>query len=84
MVCATSKGPDQPAHKPLPVARIFYDDLVHDKRDDSDFEVVNFPFQMVLFLARQPMESISLNSFALLKHNKFFNRKLLKQGYRYH
>ena len=31
------------------------------KRDDFDFEIVNFPFL-------DPMESISLNSFVLLEH----------------
>ena len=35
----------------------------YDKRDDFDFEIVNFPFKMVMFLALHPMESISLNSF---------------------
>ena len=33
-----------------------------------DFEIVNFPFKMVMFLALHPMESISLNSFVLLEH----------------
>ena len=40
----------------------------NDKRDDFDFEIVNFPFWMVVFLALHPMESISLNSFVLLEH----------------
>ena len=39
---------------------------IYDKRDDFDFEIVNFPF--VMFLVLHPMESISLNSFALLEH----------------
>ena len=33
-----------------------------DKRDDYDFEIVNFPFLYVMFLARHPTESFSLNS----------------------
>ena len=41
---------------------------LYDKRDDFDFEIVNFPFKMVMFLALHPMESISLNSFVLLEH----------------
>ena len=41
---------------------------LYDKRDDFDFEIVHFPFQMVMFLAFYPMESISLNSFVWLEH----------------
>ena len=41
---------------------------IYDKRDDFDFEIVNFPFWMVMFLVLHPMESISLNSFVLLEH----------------
>ena len=40
----------------------------YDKRGDFDFEIVNFPFKMVMFLVLHPMESISLNSFVLLEH----------------
>ena len=39
-----------------------------DKRDNFDFEIVNFPFLDVMFLALHAMESISLNSFLLLEH----------------
>ena len=38
---------------------------IYDKRDDFDFEIVNFPF---LDGDVPPMESISLNSFVLLEH----------------
>ena len=41
---------------------------VYDKRDDFDFEIVNFPFLTVKFLALHPMKSISLKSFVLLEH----------------
>ena len=37
---------------------------IYDKRDDVDFDIVNFPF----FDGDDPMESISLNSFVLLEH----------------
>ena len=37
---------------------------IYDKRDDFDFEIVNFPF----LDGDVPMESISLNSFSLLEH----------------
>ena len=41
---------------------------IYDKRDDFDFENVNFPFLDGDILALHPMESISLNSFVLLEH----------------
>ena len=41
---------------------------IYYKRDDFDFEIVNFPFKMVMFLALHPIESIYLNSFVLLEH----------------
>ena len=41
---------------------------IYDKRDDFDFEIVNFTFLMVMFLAPHPMESLSLKSFVLLQH----------------
>ena len=41
---------------------------IYDKRDDFDFEIVNFHFSMAMFLAVHPMESISPNSFVLLEH----------------
>ena len=43
---------------------------VYGKRDY--FEIVNFPFKMVMFLALHPMESISFNSFVLLEHLAMF------------
>ena len=41
---------------------------IYDKRDDFDFEIVNFPFLDGMFLILHPVESISLNSFVLLEH----------------
>ena len=41
---------------------------IYDKRDDFDYEIVNFPFLMVMFLVLHPMESISLNLFGLLEY----------------
>ena len=67
---------------------------VYDKRDDFDFEIVNFPFldvdvprstsyrvyisQLIRF-ARASCHGTDLNT-----RNKLLTRKLLKQGYRYH
>ena len=43
---------------------------IYDKRDDFDFEIVNFPFLVgdVPRSTSYRMESISLNSFVLLEH----------------
>ena len=41
---------------------------MYDKRDDFDFEIVNFTFYVVMFLVLHHMESISHNSFVLLEH----------------
>ena len=41
---------------------------IYDKRDDFDFEIVNFYFWTAVFLVLHPMGSVSLSSFFLLKH----------------
>ena len=67
---------------------------IYDKRDDFDFEIVNFPFldgdvprstsyefyisQLIRF-ARASSYVTDLNT-----RNKFLIQKLLKQGYPYH
>ena len=67
---------------------------IYDKRDDFDFEIVNFPFldgdvphytsygiyisQLIRF-ARASSYVADFNT-----HNKLLSQKLLKQGYRYH
>ena len=67
---------------------------IYDKRDDFDFEIVNFPFldgdvprstsygvyisQLILF-ARASSYVADFNT-----RNKLLTQKLLKQGYRYH
>ena len=52
----------------LSIANDIVSTNIYDKRDDFYFEIVNFPFLMVMFLALHPIESISLNSFVLLEH----------------
>ena len=52
----------------LSISNYIVSTKIYDKRDDFDFEIVNFPFFMVMLLALHPMESISLNSFILLEH----------------
>ena len=67
---------------------------IYDKRDDFDFEIVNFPFldgdvpsstsygvyisQLIRF-ARASSHVADFNT-----HNKLLAQKLLKQGYQYH
>ena len=41
---------------------------IYGKRDDFDFEIVKFRFKTMMFVALNPMESISLNSFVLLEN----------------
>ena len=41
---------------------------IYDKRDDFNFEIVNFPFVMEMFLALLPMVYIFLNLFVLLEY----------------
>ena len=64
-----------------------------DKRDDFDFDIVNFPFQMEMFLVRYAMVFISqLIRFSRVSsnvddfntRNKVLTAELLRQGYRYH
>ena len=41
---------------------------IYDKREYFDFEIVNFPFLIVMYLTLYPIDSISLNLFVLLEH----------------
>ena len=67
---------------------------IYDKRDDFDFEIINFPFldgdvprstsygvyiSQLIRVARASSHVADLNT-----HNKLLTQKLLKQGYRYH
>ena len=67
---------------------------IYDKRDDFDFEIVNFPFldgdvprstsyrvyiSKLIRFARASSYVAEFNT-----HNKLLTQKLLKQGYRYH
>ena len=67
---------------------------IYDKRDDFDFEIVNFPFLdadvprstsygvYISQLIRFARESSYITDFNT--RNKLLTQKLLKQGYRYH
>ena len=73
---------------------ILLSNKIYDKRDDFDFEIVNFPFldgdvprstaygvyisQLIRF-ARASSHVADFNT-----HNKLLTQKLLKQGYQHH
>ena len=73
---------------------ILLSNKIYDKRDDFDFEIVNFPFldgdvprsttygvyisQLIRFA------SASSHVADFNAHNKLLIQKLLKQGYQYH
>ena len=79
---------------PLSISNDIVSTTIYDKRDDFDFEIVNFPFldgdvprstsygvyisQLIRF-ARASSYVADFNT-----RNKLFTQKLLKQGYRYH
>ena len=50
----------------LSISDGFVKTKIFDKRDDFDFDIVNFPF-LVMFLVRHPMAFIFLNLFVLLE-----------------
>ena len=67
---------------------------IYEKRDDFDFEIVNFPFldgdvpgstsnrvyiSQIICFARASSHVADFNT-----HNKLLNHKLLKQVYQYH
>ena len=67
---------------------------IHDKRDDFDFVIVNFPFldgdvprstSYGVYIS-QPIRFARASSYVadFNIHNKLLTQKLLKQGYRYH
>ena len=78
----------------LSISNGFVSSKFYDKRDDFDFDIVNFPFldgdiprapsngvyisQLIRF-ARVSSHVLDFNN-----RNRFLTAKLLKQGYRYH
>ena len=78
----------------LSISNGFVSSKIYDKRDDFDFDIVNFPFldgdvprstsygayisQLIRF-ARVSSHVVDFNA-----HNKSLTAKLLQQGYRYH
>ena len=78
----------------LPISNNIVSTRIYDKRDDFDFEIVNFPFldgdvprstsyefyiSQLIHFARASSYITDFNT-----RNKSVTQKLLKQGYRYH
>ena len=78
----------------LSISNGFVSSKIYDKRDDFDFNIVNFPF-LDGDVPRRPSNGVYISQlirFALVcshvddfnTRNKCLMAKLLKQGYRYH
>ena len=78
----------------LSISKDIVSTKIYDKRDDFDFEIVNFPFldgdvprstsygvniYQLIHFARASSHVADFNT-----RNKLLTQKLLKQGYRYH
>ena len=78
----------------LSISNGFVSSKIYDKRDDFDFDIVNFPF-LDGDVPRRPFYGVYISqlfgSARVCSHvddfntrNKCLTAKLLKQGYRYH
>ena len=78
----------------LSISNGFVSSKIYDKRDDFDFDIVNFPF-LDGDVSRRPSYGVYISQlirFARVcshvddfnTRNKCLTAKLLKQGYRYH
>ena len=77
----------------LSISKSFVSSKIYDKRDDFDFDIVNFPF-LDGDVPRRPSYGVYISQlirFARVCHvddlntsNKCLTAKLLKQGYQYH
>ena len=78
----------------LSISNGFVSSKIYDKRDDFDFDIVNFPF-LDGDVPRRPSYGVYISQlirFARVcshvddfnTRNLFLTAKLLKQGYRYH
>ena len=78
----------------LSISNGFVSSKIYNKRDDYDFDIVNFPF-LDGDVPRRPSDGVNISHlirFARVcshvddfdTRNKCLTAKLLKQGYRYH
>ena len=79
---------------PLSISNGFVSFKIYDKRDDFDFDIVNFPFldgdvtrstsYGVYISQRIRFARVSSHAADFNARNKSLTAKLLQQGYRYH
>ena len=78
----------------LSISNGFVSSKIYDKRDDFDFDIVNFPFldgdvprftsYGVHIFKLIPFARVSIHVTDFNVHNKILTCKILHQGYRYH
>ena len=75
----------------LSISNGFVSSKIYDKRDDFDFDIINFPF-LYDDVPRRPSYGVNISQLIrftrVCSHvsdlNKCLSAKLLKQGYEYH
>ena len=75
----------------LSISNGFVSSKIYNKRDDFDFDIVNFPF-LDGDIPRAPSYGVYISQLARVSshvldfnnRNRFLTAKFLKQGYRYH
>ena len=67
----------------LSISNGFVSSKIYDKRDDFDFDIVNFPF-LDGDVPRSTFYAVYISQLIRFARNKSLTAKLLQQGYRYH
>ena len=67
----------------LSISDGFVKTKIYDKRDDFDFDIVNFPF-LDGDVPRSASYGVYISQLIRFTRNKVLTAKLLRQGYRYH
>ena len=67
----------------LSISNGFVSSKIYDKRDDFDFDIVNFPF-LDGDVPRSTFYTVYISQLIRFARNKSLTAKLLQQGYRYH
>ena len=67
----------------LSISNGFVSSKIYDKRDDFDFDIVNFPF-LDGDVPRSTSYGVYISQLDFNARNKSLTAKLLQQGYRYH
>ena len=69
----------------LSISNDFVSSKIYDKRDDFDFDIVNFPFSYGVYISQLiRFARVCSHVDDFNTRNKGLTAKLLKQGYRYH